>query len=148
MQVQHNTTDCPAKTISGPILASSRPDSAFAARDQKLRRILDEAVPRSCRPDISKKMSDITGQTISVHMLNAWLAPGRALARFPVVFVEAFCAATGDDALKRFILGPELLEILELGERAAAILDERARRRVLKVPSNGEKRNGNGACAR
>ncbi len=96
-------------------------------------------------------MSDDTGQSISIHMLNAWLAPGRELARFPVVYVEAFCRAVGDDTLKRLILGPELLEMLELGERAAAILDERARRRLLKVPGDalpiGEKRNGNGSCA-
>jgi hypothetical protein len=96
-------------------------------------------------------MSDDTGQSISIHMLNAWLAPGRELARFPVVYVEAFCRAVGDDTLKRLILGPQLLEMLELGERAAAILDDRVRRRVLEVPgkgiSTGEKRNGNGSCA-
>jgi len=97
-----------------------------------------------------ERMTEFLGRRITASMLSDFAAESKAGARFPVIYVEAFCRATGDDTLKRLILGPELLEMLELGERAAAILDERARRRVLKVPGNGfpagEKRNR--SCAR
>lgn len=69
-------------------------------------------------------------------MFNAWIAPGRARARFPLVYVEAFCRATGDDSLKRLILGPALRELLELGERAAVILHSHAR---ANEKANGDK---------
>jgi len=122
-------------------------------QDSDVRKTLRVSIHGLSRDQVCEQMSEELGCPISVHMLNSWIAPGRKLARFPVIFVEAFCRATGCDALKRLLLGPRLCELLELGERAAAILDERARRRVLKIPTSGfpasHKGNGNGAsCAR
>jgi hypothetical protein len=149
MQTQRTTTDSDRKTISSQILERGEGRAAldvFMRRDARFRAVLDDSIRRLGRKEVRARMEKITGRTISIHMLNAWLAPGSSRALFPVAYVEAFCEATGCDALKRLILGPQLCELLELGERAAAILDERARRRVLKIP--GEKGNGNGSCAR
>src|SRR6266487_1687010 len=154
MQTQRTTTDSDRKTISGPILERGENRAAldaFIQHDANIREALDSSVRHLGRKEVHARMEKITGRTISIHMLNAWLAPGSSRALFPVVYVEAFCEATGCDALKRLVLGAQLRELLELGERAAVILDERARRRVLKVPRSGaaanEKRNGNGSCA-
>jgi hypothetical protein len=154
---QHTTIEPQRNTILRPIFEHGEDRTtldAFARHDARIRATLDDSVRRLGRKEICGRMEKITGRTISIHMLNAWLAPGSSRALFPAVYVKAFCEATGCDALKRLILGPRLSELLELGERAAAILDERARRRVLNVPSDGfsasEKRNGNGpsSCAR
>jgi len=107
---------------------------------------------RKERPQIALVMTEDLGRPITVNMLNDFVRESKnGAAKFPLCYADAFCRAVGDDRLKRFILGPQLCELLELGERAAAILDERARRRVLKVPRSGaaadEKRNGNGSCA-
>ena len=152
---QSTTISGPRKTILKPIFEHGEDRvtlDAFVRHDAGIREELDSSVRCLGRKEVLNRMEKITGRTISIHMLNAWLAPGSSRALFPVVYVEAFCEATGCDALKRLILGPQLRALLELGERAAVILDERARLRVLKVPSNGipadQKRNGNGACAR
>src|SRR5712691_13068381 len=119
----------------------------LASIDRGVRQTMDRGIDGSglSREQVADRMG------ISVHQLNAWIAPNRQGSRFPCVLLSLFCEATGSDALKRLILGPQLRELLELGEHAAAILDERARRRVLKVPRDGaaadKKRNGNGSCA-
>jgi hypothetical protein len=151
MQAQHTTADLKGKAIVSPILADSR-KRQLSNFDAKIRRTLDDSIRRSGgRPQIRVRMCGLTGHSISINMLNQWLAPGRELARFPVLYVDAFCEATGDDTLKRLILGPELRQKLELGERAAAILDQRAQHILLRVgmqTQTEEERNGNGSCER
>jgi hypothetical protein len=125
----------------------SKPDS-----DLEVRSILKRIMWRKDRPQIALVMTKDLGRRITVNMLNDFVRESKSgAAKFPLCYLEAFCQAVGDDSLKRFILGPRLCELLELGERVAAILDERARRRVLKVPINGfaagEKRNGS-PCTR
>jgi hypothetical protein len=106
---------------------------------------------RAGKEIIAKRMTEFLGRPITVSMLSDFASESKAGARFPVVYIESFCRATGDDTLKRLVLGSELLEMLELGERAAALLGEGARRRVLKIPTNrfpsGERRNGHTSCA-
>jgi len=98
---------------------------------------------------VAAELSVALGHKVSARMLYRFTAPSEQ-ASFPAAWVAAFCEVTGDDALKRLILGPQLCELLELGERAAAILDDRARRQLINVPGNGirVKRNGSGSCAR
>lgn len=139
---QTTTPTAVCKTILSPTFDQRVATLAFASYDQAIRRTMREAVPYSRRHEVCKKMSDFVGHQISIHMLNAWIAPGRERTRFPVVYVEAFCRATGDDRLKRLILGPALRELLELGERAAAIILSQAR-----TDDNKEHHEGQ-ACAR
>jgi hypothetical protein len=152
---QNITISEPRKTILSPILEHFENREVLddlIRHDAKVRAALNDSARHLGRKEIRDQMEKLTGNPISIHMLNAWLAPGKSRALFPVIYIEAFCKATGCDALKRLLLGPELLEMLELGERAAAILNDRARRQVLKIPGDvhlvGEKRNGNGTCAR
>ena len=140
MQAQHTTARSKSKTILSPNLDQRIATLAFAAHDQAIRRVMREAVPHSRRTEVLKEMGDFVGHPISIHMFNAWIAPGRERARFPLVYVEAFCRATGDDSLKRLVLGPALRDLLELGERAAVILHSQAR--------TDEKRKGDAACVR
>jgi hypothetical protein len=147
--VQDTTSERQCKAILSPVLADSRKKELLAL-DAKIRRTLDDSIRQSGgREKVRIRVCELTGHSISINTLNQWLAPGRELARFPLVYVAAFCEATGNDALKRLMLGPELRQKLELGERAAAILDERAQRilRVRGTKPNGEGRNGSGLCA-
>ena len=117
--------------------------AALALLDRNIRDTMDTDIDRS---GLSRdQVAD--GMGVSVHQLNAWLAPNRQNSRFPCILLSLFCETTGSDALKRLLLGPELCELLELGEHAAAILDQRARRRLLKVP-NSDRRNGSMSCVR
>ena len=70
-------------------------------------------------------MTQLSGIVVSTNALNNFIAPGRETGRMPAILVPCFCAAVGDDSALRFLLGEELLKLLELGERAAAVLDRR-----------------------
>jgi hypothetical protein len=64
--------------------------------------------------------------------------------RFPAAWVKAFCAATGDDRLQRYLLGDHLETLLDLGERTLAAIEGRPQTRALsrqqraKENSSGE----------
>ncbi len=92
---------------------------------------------RNKRLKVAEGMSRELGKPITVSMLNDFVRETKKGARFPALYVDAFCRVTGDDTLKRFILGPALSQLLELGERAAVILSDRAHRRVLRVRTRG-----------
>jgi hypothetical protein len=49
-------------------------------------------------------------------MLDDFAAPSKDGARFPAAWVVAFCEVTGDDSLQRFLLGPRLSRLIEIGE--------------------------------
>src|SRR6266567_642599 len=107
--VQHTTSEPQRKTILRPIFGRGQDSAAldaFARHDANIREALDSSVRHLGRKEVRDRMEKITGRTISIHMLNAWLAPGSSRALFPVVYVEAFCEATGCDALKRLVVGP------------------------------------------
>ena len=147
----HNTTnECKGKTIFSPVFDRQHKSANFSQLDARIREVLNEGVGVSgkSREQFSDSMSELIGHAISVHMLNSWLAPGRERSRFPLAYTEAFCQVAGSDALKRLVLGPQLCELLELGERAASILDSKARQRVLRMPAgNLQKEKFDRSCA-
>jgi hypothetical protein len=53
------------------------------------------------RAVVAAKMSDLTGEEISDHMLNACSSESKEGHRFPVQWAAAFCWVTGDDSLLR-----------------------------------------------
>jgi len=55
-------------------------------------------------------------------MLNLYTGPSKDRWQMPASFVDAFCRVTGDDSLKRFLLGPQLSRLLVLGEKVAEAL--------------------------
>lgn len=70
--------------------------------DAELRAVISQAL-KDC-PDgrhvVAARMSELTGQDISVHMLNSWSAESKENHRFPFAFSAAFEVATGSQALQ------------------------------------------------
>ena len=56
------------------------------------------------REQIADKMTVLTGQHISIEMLNAWTAESRKRHRFPLEFLPAFQQATDDKRLIEFLV--------------------------------------------
>jgi hypothetical protein len=126
---------------------------AAASLTLKFKMALSDSMKKSGKSheQFAADLAVAVGCKVSPRMLYRFTAPSE-LTRFPAAWVDAFCRVAGDDLLKRLLLGPELRELLELGERAAEILNERAQRRVLWVPCNGspadKRKNGDESCAR
>ena len=87
-------------------------------------------------------MCRLSGAVVTLNALNNWCAPGRETGRMPAILVPAFCSAVGNDSALRFLLGSELLRILELGERVAVVLSA-SRSQVIGSPADD--REGLGA---
>jgi hypothetical protein len=105
-----------------PIL--QRKDGTVPAEDD-LRHVLREAMKRSRkeRDQIVGHMTLALGRTVTGSMLADFTrnASKKRQVRFPAAWVSAFCEATGDDELARFIMGPRLRELVELGERVSSM---------------------------
>jgi hypothetical protein len=98
--------------------------------DLAVRQLLTDAL-RSCplsRQQVAEEMSRILGCAVTLSMINDFTASSRNQEkrkfpiRFPAAWVGAFCAATGDDRLRRYLLGDHLGTLLDLGERAFAAI--------------------------
>ncbi|PYU52677.1 MAG: hypothetical protein DMG48_05200 [Acidobacteria bacterium] len=115
---------------NSPSLFAQLPADA-SRHDLAIRQLL-ALIIRVCsksREEIAEGMSEMLGITVTVSMLNLWTAPSRGGSRFPCAFVEAFCAVTGDDRLRRFLLGPNLCGLLEVGESVVRVSRSLAERR-------------------
>jgi len=101
--------------------------------DTALRRLLNQMI-RSCRlsrPEICEALTRRLGMTITPFMLDSYTAGSKKPARFPAIFVGAFCQVTGDDRLRRFFMTPRDLKLIRFAERElAAAKDARERQRV------------------
>lgn len=91
----------------------------FLALDNAIRAAITRAL-RVCtsksREAVAEELSEATGVQITLRMLNDYTAESRRPYRFPAAWVIPFCRITGDDSLQRLLLGPELADILRLGE--------------------------------
>ncbi|SRR6266568_254360 len=89
-----------------------------------LRRSIAKAIRKSSksRDQICGELSKLVGVRVSRHMLNAYTSESNRSARFPASFVVPLCQILGDDELQRCVIESHLRELLEFGERAAAIL--------------------------
>lgn len=96
----------------------------FGSDDQTLRGLLAQSVRRSARSreQLADDLSRLLNRRITVNSINNWTAPGREVSLLPAAFVRAVCECTGDDALRRFLLGPKLATLLRLGEAVARVL--------------------------
>lgn len=71
----------------------------------QLRHLLSEAL-KACplsRTDVAARMSELTGDTITKHQLDAWTAESREGWRFPLEYLAAFEVAVGTTALSAWI---------------------------------------------
>jgi hypothetical protein len=134
-----------ARILDSQISDAARPSRSaiLAACDAEIRKTLGNSVrnSRKSREQICDVMSASLGVKVSIHMLNCWIAPGRSNARFPLCFLHAFCAATCDERLRRFALGPEMSGLVELGEIVSRLLGEKCK--TLQILRSGRRpRNG------
>lgn len=67
--------------------------------------ILAEEIKNSpySRDEVADRMSHLTGDRITVSMLNSWTAESKHQHRFPAQYVSAFCKAVNSDGLIRKI---------------------------------------------
>lgn len=100
--------------------------SGKASIDAATRHIISNSLKHTklSRYEVAARMSEILGCEITKAQIDAWSAESKENHRFPYVYTQAFCLATGDKALTRhmcelcggfFIEGVEALE-LELGK--------------------------------
>lgn len=73
--------------------------------DQAVRSIISHALKLAplSRELVAGRMSEILGVSISKAQIDAWSAESKENHRFPVVYVHAFCLATGDYGLMRYM---------------------------------------------
>jgi len=103
--------------------------------EEETRRLLGKAfhLSRKRRREVAQEMSELLGQSVTESKLYEFtrtfnkepresgeiLKKERGEVRFPAAWVCAFCEATGCDELARFVMGPRLRELVELGERVS-----------------------------
>jgi hypothetical protein len=91
----------------------------------ELQRLMTDAITRSRKtaPEVAEEMTDRLGRPVTgsmIYELTRNGEPGREV-RLPATWVDAFCQVTGDDRLQRWLAGPRLRELAELGERVCAV---------------------------
>jgi len=84
---------------------------------------LCELLKRELRHKDRREVASSMG--VSIHVLNGWVAEGRRQSRFPAECVDSFCRTVGSDALRIFLLGPELASQLRLGQSLLAASNTR-----------------------
>ncbi len=122
-------------------------------RDAALRQKLSEIVHdcRLSRGEICEALSGRVGVKITPFMLDCYTSRTKR-HRFPAFLVADFCEVIGSDELVRFVMGPRLRELVELGERVrsmgwvlekikaeVAILAGEARRNKAKGKERGKR---------
>mgnify|MGYP000437705007 CR=1 FL=1 len=91
------------------------------------------------RYQVAARMSELLGVEISKAMLDAWSAESKEYHRFPAEFLPAFCEATGNREVLRFLVeragaylvpGPDVLraEVKRIEEQIAELQEGRRRR--------------------
>lgn len=70
-----------------------------------IRGLVADAIKASplSRSEIAARMSELTGQDITIHMLNAWTAESRSEWRFPLEYLPAFEEATATHAITAWL---------------------------------------------
>jgi len=117
-----------------------------SARMTQAARMAIRSAPKS-REIIAEEMSELTGDTITVSMINNWTAESHP-HRMPGEWIPAFCRVTGDNALIEIqaeatgvftLPGPDALraEIQKLDEQAKAIQTEKRKRMLFLKEMRG-----------
>jgi hypothetical protein len=115
-------------------LQSRREKLAFLDADTDLRKLITEII-RQCpkkREQIAEEMSSLTGQRITVHMLNALTSESNRWSRFPAIWLETFSTVVGTDRLERYVISKRNRDVLEFGEAAITVINEAARKKVMR----------------
>jgi hypothetical protein len=73
--------------------------------------------------EVAQEMTKRLGRPITESMIYELTRNGDQPreVRLPITWVPAFCDITGDDRLQRWLAGPRLCELIELGERVCSL---------------------------
>jgi hypothetical protein len=76
-----------------------------ASIDATIRALITDALKRSplTRYEVAARMSEILGVEITKSQLDSWSAESKEKHRFPFVYTGAFCMATGNKSLIRYM---------------------------------------------
>ena len=100
---------------------------------EALRRALNKAksVHRMDNLAVSKEISRLVGENVSIHAINNWLSEAKDDRRMPLEYVKALALITGDVGVIEAALGPEFAVIDEAGravyEYGAMVLEDKVR---------------------
>ncbi len=121
---------------------SSLPSQKLKAGSLRSSEAVKEALRvalRGCglsRETVADELSRLTGESISIHTVNNWAAPGKNDRSIPLEQLAALCVVTGDAGIARAALEAAGLTVLEDHEvpyfelgRITAEDRERARRK-------------------
>lgn len=123
-----------------------RPKCGIAEEsDLAIRALLSDVMARcgKDRKQIASELSQRTGRTITVSILNDYTRTTKIGARFPAAYVGIFCQITNSDALQCLLLGPTLLALIEIGEKELANQRNRSAKEALmrRLLSAGDQEN-------
>jgi hypothetical protein len=86
-------------------VAASPAIQGKASIDAAVRSLISDALKRCplSRYEVAAKMSEILGTEITKAQIDAWSAESKENHRFPLVYIGAFCDATTNKSLGRYI---------------------------------------------
>jgi hypothetical protein len=127
--------------------------SGKASIDAAVRSIISDTLKRCplSRYEVAARMSEILGVEITKAQIDAWSAESKENHRFPLVYTGAFCIATREKTLARYIAqlcGGYFIEsedalLLELGrvedQKAELLKKEGLIRDLLASTKKGDK---------
>jgi len=73
--------------------------------DLQIRELITQALKRTklSRYEVAGKMSELLAKEITKAQIDAWSAESKEGHRFPLSYLPAFCEATGDTTIMKFI---------------------------------------------
>jgi hypothetical protein len=85
--------------------SSSSSISEKSSVDATLRSIISDSLKHSplSRWEVAGKMSEILGTEITKSQIDSWSAESKDGHRFPLIYIDAFCRASGDKSLIHYI---------------------------------------------
>lgn len=120
--------------------------------DATLREMISDALKHTklSRYEVAAEMSRLIGREITKSMIDSWSAESKENHRFPLAYLNAFCEATGDKSILRFIAekaGGYFIEgadalYTELGRIERMKRDLQEKERLIKQMLERMKKNG------
>jgi len=91
------------------------------------------------RSKIAEEITRLTGESVSEHAINMWLAESKTERRFPLEFIAALVQATGNPSVIKaslrgtdfIVITKEEYKLLELGRIVAEETSRRKRKKVV-----------------
>ena len=128
-------------TLPMSSLASQRLKAGKLRAKEAVKEAITESI-RGCglsRDVIADEMSRLTGESISIHAINNWTAPGKTDRSMPLEYAPALAIVTGDAGALRVVaeaagyvlLEPGDVPLYELGKITAEDRERAKRKREL-----------------